>query len=138
MSLHFTLGACGRVVTRWARLAYRRVLRVSGRHWAEGDTQATWGGLPLSAPLWDPTVRSHPSLPASPGYHEGDPASPQRVCQQLGELAVPEGDVALLPLWVQQQGDAVTWVGTRTARLQLLLKATQLVQAELRPPARPV
>lgn len=41
-------------MTRWARLAYRRVLRVSGRHWAEGDTQATWGGLPLSVPLWDP------------------------------------------------------------------------------------
>lgn len=33
--------------------------------------------------------------------------TPKRVCQQLGELAVPEGNVAVLPLWVQQQGDAV-------------------------------
>lgn len=86
-----------------------------------------------------PSLRSHSSLPAPLRYHEGDPASPQRVCQQLGELAVPEGDVALLPLWVQQQGDAVTWVGTtRPARSPPSLKATQLVCAELGPPPRPV
>lgn len=87
------------------------MLRVSGRHWAEGDTQATWGGLPLSAPLWEPSLGTQASLPAPLGYHQGDPAAPQRVRQQLGELAVSEGDVALLPLWIQQQGDAVTWVG---------------------------
>lgn len=64
---------------------------------------------------------------------------PQRVRQELGELAVSEGDVALLPLRVQQQGDAVTWVGTmRPARLYPLPKATQLLRAELGPPPRPV
>lgn len=68
----------------------------------------------MSAPLRAPALWSHRSLPAPLGYHEGEPASPQRVCEQLGELAVPEGDVALPPLWVQQQGDAVTWVGAQS------------------------
>lgn len=106
------------------------MLRVSGRHWAEGDTQATWGGLPLSAPLWEPSLRTQPSLPVPLRYHEGHPTPPQRVRQQLGELAVPEGDVVLLPLWVQQQGDAVTWVGK--ARLPFMSKATQLVLCRAR------
>lgn len=58
-----------------------------------------------------PPLKPHSSLPAPLRYHEGDPAPPQGVRQQLRELAVSKGDVALLPPRVQQQGDAVAWVG---------------------------